>query len=78
MFAEQECRPAMGTKLTQVFNSSSVHSTIPTKPSNSMLYGDDKDLPILKADKECYTAKEAVKLLVKEQDKKCSKTPLQV
>ena len=44
-----------------------------------MLYGDDKDLPIFEAGKkERYTIKEAVKLLLKEQERKCSKIPLQV
>ena len=43
-----------------------------------MLY-DENNLPILEAGREeRYTVKEAVKLLVEEQDKICSNTPLQV
>ena len=42
-----------------------------------MLYDENKDLPILEAGREeRYTVKEAVKLLVEEQDKICSNTPL--
>ena len=44
-----------------------------------MLYGDDKDLPIFEAGKkERYTIKEAVKILLRKNEKKCNKTPLQV
>ena len=44
-----------------------------------MLYDENKDLPILEAGREeRYTVKEAVKLLVEEQDKIGSNTPLRV
>ena len=66
-FAEPEGRPA------QVSNSS-----VPTT-SSSLLYNDDKDLPIFEAGKrERHTIKEAVKILLMDNEKKCSKTPLQV
>lgn len=57
-FAESKGRPA------QVSNSS-----VPTT-SPSLLYGDDKDLPIFEAGKrERYTTKEAVKILLMEHEK---------
>ena len=66
-FAEPEGRPA------QVSNSPV------TTTSSSLLYNDDKDLPIFEAgEMECYTIKEAIKILLVENEKKCSKTPLQV
>lgn len=66
-FAEPEVRPV------QVSNSS-VPATSP-----SLLYGDDKDLPVFEVGKkERYTIKEAVKILLMEHEQKCSKTPLQV
>lgn len=44
-----------------------------------MLHDENKDLPILEAGREeRYTVKEAVKLIVEEQDKICSNTPLRV
>lgn len=53
-------------------------SSVPTT-SLSLLYSDDKDLPIFEAGKrEHYTIKETVKILLMDNEKKCSKTSLQV
>lgn len=67
MFADPEVTPP------------TVRSTKSTKPSSSMLYGHDKDLPILETGKkERYTVREAAKRLLMEQGEKCRKTPLRV
>ena len=51
-----------------------VRNTKSTKPSSSMLYGDDKDLPILETGKkERYTVREAAKILLMEQGKNVEK-----
>lgn len=56
-----------------------VRNTKSTKPSSSMLYGDDKDLPILETGKkERHTVREAAKRLLMEKGVECRKTPLRV
>ena len=63
-FAEPEGRPA------QVSNSS-----VPTT-SSSLLYNHDKDLPIFEAGKrERYTIKEAVKILLMDNEKNVVRPP---
>lgn len=67
MFADPEVTPP------------TVRSTKSTKPSSSMLYGHDKDLPILETGKkERYTVREVAKRLLMEQGEKCRKIPLRV
>lgn len=63
-FAETDSRPA------QVYTSS-----VPTA-SPSLLYSDDKDLPIFEAGKrERYTIKEAVKILLIDNEKNVVRPP---
>lgn len=63
-FAEPEGKPA------QVSNTS-----VPTT-SSSLLYNDDKDLPIFEAGKrERYTIKEAVEILLMDNEKNVVRLP---